>query len=176
MLIKSGRSNRNTLKSSGLALALLIGALGTSCGLVPEHPGDGGMLLGFRITDRTVEVKVPLCPGEKVSRVEVWDPGSETAKEKLLWWGEGPTGAAADSGQLYLWSTTGYRKASTALKPSTLPPLVDVSVSYADQDDSAGDLVNLDEAADHHPTDEYWTITGESMSAQDINGQLSCPQ
>ncbi|MFF4791137.1 hypothetical protein ACFY2M_15425 [Streptomyces sp. NPDC001276] len=174
MLITPGRHTRATSRARGVALALLIGTLSTSCGLVPEHPGDESLLLGFRVTDRIVEVKVPVCPGDKLSRAEVWDPGNETKKEKLLWWGEEPMGETADNGLLQLWSAAGYRKASTAEKPSTLPPLVDVSITYAGQDDSVGDLVNLGEATKHTLKDQYWTIEGKPMSAREIDEQLSC--
>ncbi|MFI8521550.1 hypothetical protein ACIGEZ_27600 [Streptomyces sp. NPDC085481] len=170
------RHGRRTSKATGLALSLLVGVLTTACGpVLPEHPGDESLVLGFRVTDQAIEVKVPVCAGEKLSRVEVWDPGDETKKERLLWWAEGPQDRSADHGLLRLWSPDDYRKASTAGKPSPPPPRVDVSVTYAGQDDSVGDLVDLGEAAKHQPANEFWTIKGHPMTAEEIDGQLSCP-
>lgn len=171
---------RSSRRAPGASMAvavsvLLLGALSTSCDQVPEHPGDDSLVLGFRVTDTSVQVKVPVCAGEKLDRVEVWDPGSETRKEKLLWWGEGPTGEAAADGLITLWSPTEYRKAATSDKPAKLPSPVDVSVTYAHQDDSVGDLVDLEEAAKHPLTeDRYWTIQGKTMTARAIDEQLSC--
>ncbi|MEE1806983.1 hypothetical protein [Streptomyces sp. BE133] len=176
MLIMSGRRTPGGGRVGGVALVLLVGALSTSCGLVPQHPDDEALVLGFRVTDRTVEVKIPVCPGDKLSRVEVWDPGNETKKEQLLWWGETPIAEGSDNGLLRLWSPADYRKSSAAQKPSNLPPLIDVSAAYADQEDSVGDLISLDEATKKQQPDEYWTIKGKSMSAQEIDEQLSCPK
>ncbi|WP_217144207.1 hypothetical protein [Streptomyces sp. AC627_RSS907] len=149
--------------------------LSTSCDQIPEHPSDENLVLGFRVTDADVQVKVPVCPGEELDRVEVWDPGSETREEKLLWWGEGPTGEAAANGLIKLWSPTGYRKAATSDKPAEVPSPVDVSVTYAHQEDSVGDLVDFEEAAkDPSAEDRYWTIQGKTMTAREIDEQLSC--
>ncbi|MEU9599331.1 hypothetical protein AB0E06_21300 [Streptomyces sp. NPDC048109] len=175
MLIMSARRTPGARRAGSAALVLLVGALSTSCSLVPQHAGDEALVLGFRVTDRIVEVKIPVCPGDKVSRVEVWDPGSETKKEQLLWWGETPIAGGSDQGLLRLWSPTGYRKSSTVVrKPSNLPPLIDVSAVYADQEDSVGDLISLDEVTKMQQPDEYWTIKGKSMSAEEIDEQLSC--
>ncbi|MFF3395951.1 hypothetical protein ACFYW1_34150 [Streptomyces sp. NPDC002669] len=173
MLMMSGWRSSMSGKVAGVAVVCLVGALSASCGLVPQHPDDGALVVGFRVTDRTVEVKVPMCPGDKLSRVEVWDPGSETKKEKLLWWGERPIAEGSDDGLLRLWSPADYRKSSAAQQPPNLPPLIDVSATYADQEDSVGDLISLDEAGKEEP-DEYWTIKGKSMSAREIDDQLTC--
>ncbi|MFY4717427.1 hypothetical protein [Streptomyces sp. LaBMicrA B280] len=172
LLISFSRNVRK--RAAGVALTLVLSGLGTSCGRVPEHPGDESLVLGFQVTDREVEVKVPICPGEKLARAEVWDPGDDSKKEKLLWWGEGPLGGPADNGVLRLWSSVGYRKSSKARRPSTLPSLIDVSVTYANKDDSVGDLIDLGKAANHGLKDEYWTKKGKPMSAREIDGQLSC--
>ncbi|MEV6164268.1 hypothetical protein AB0L71_20485 [Streptomyces sp. NPDC052052] len=154
-------------------MTLLLGGLATSCGLVPEHPGDDVLVLGFRVREHTVEIKVPMCAGEKISRVEVWDPGDDRKKEKRLWWGQDPLGATAGNGQLELWSPTDYRKVSKTEKPASFPALVDVSADFSDGE-SVGDLVDLDEAAKHQAANKYWTIKGKYMSAKEIDEQLSC--
>ncbi|MFJ6723844.1 hypothetical protein ACIQPQ_02915 [Streptomyces sp. NPDC091281] len=175
MLIPSGRPSQSARAVRGGATFLLLAALSTSCGLTPEHPGDDALLLGFRVTPAGVEVKVPVCPGDELSRVEVWDPGSDTRKERLLWWGDAPSGADAADGLLRLWSSVGYRKVSATGIPAGPLPLVDVSVTYRDQEDSVGDLVDLSKAADSSAGDKYWTIKGDSVTAREVDEQLSCP-
>ncbi|MFD5714392.1 hypothetical protein ACFWHW_29155 [Streptomyces pharetrae] len=177
MLSAPGRRISSTSKAAVAVSVLLAGALSTSCGLVPEHPDDGNLVLGFRVTEGSVQVKIPICPGEYPNRVEVWDPGSDTRKERLLWWAEGPAGKDAADGLLKLWSPDDYRKSSPSDRPAEAPPLVDVSVSYAAEEDSVGDLVNLKEAAKRLPAEGlYWTARGETMSAQAIDEQLSCAE
>lgn len=135
------------------------------------------MTLGLRITGSQIEVKVPLCRGVRISRVEVWKPSDGKGGEKQLWWGKDPSvpQQGSETGVIRLWNTVGYASASPAQRPSALLPAIDISVDYSGESDGVGSILDTRQAArpDLKPG-QYWSMRNKPMTGKEIDEQLSC--
>ena len=126
--------------------------------------------VGLRVDGSRVSFKAPVCAGERVQTVEVYDSDSE----KLLWRARGPRTAEAKSGAVTLWASDDFRTARPTAQPGTLPKWLDVSVVYAGGDDGTGDVFEVRKVrAARVPAGRYWTREGP-MTAAEIDARLSC--
>ncbi|MCT9089794.1 hypothetical protein N4G70_13075 [Streptomyces sp. ASQP_92] len=175
-----GTRGRRTSRLTLIGAALCLLGSTSACGLLPEHPAaDKALTLGLRVTGSRIEVKVPLCPGKRVSHVEVWKPSDGKGGERLLWWGTGPSAPrqGASAGVIPLWSAVGYASASSAPRPSTLLPQIDISVDYAGEHDGVGGILDTRQASNSGlKPGQYWTTRDSSMTGKEIDDHLRCHQ
>ncbi|MFF3158730.1 hypothetical protein [Streptomyces sp. NPDC057910] len=175
-MLKAGSMFRRPWTGLRAPIGAVLCVLVTSaCGLVPEHPAAGkAVTMGMRITASQIEIKVPLCPGARISRVEVWKPSDGKGGEEQLWWGNAPQ-QGSEPGVVRLWSNVGYASASPARRPSTLLPAIDISVDYSGESDGVGSILDTRQAAgpDLQPG-QYWSMRNKPMTGKEIDEQLSC--
>ncbi|MBK3645240.1 MULTISPECIES: hypothetical protein [Streptomyces] len=151
-------------------LVVVLGAVGAFEFMVHRMSDPATTIpVGLRIDGSRVSFKAPVCAGETVRTVEVYDSDSED----LLWRAQGPRTAGGRSGAVTLWAADDFRTARPKAPPGTLPKWLDVSVTYADGD-GTGDVFEVRKVrAAGLPAGRYWTREGP-MTAAEIDARLSC--
>ncbi|MFC5644620.1 hypothetical protein [Kitasatospora cinereorecta] len=136
--------------------------------------------LGLRVSDGRYEVKIPLCPGEKIADVHISDPGAvDRGRVELLRLGN-PLSEGARSGYVTVWSAgalaagTGEFSDHEVLHDvDKLPKLLEVGFSNSDGP-VPGDTFDTERAAAEHLAEgEYWTRKGV-MTGAELDRQLGC--
>ncbi|WNI24929.1 hypothetical protein [Streptomyces sp. ITFR-16] len=153
-----------------MLLALVV-ALTAGCALVPSDPADPPMF-GARFDGKSITVKMPLCPEEKLRRIDVRDADDTgTDSPRLVWWATGPRTERAESGTVDLWSGRGFTKHAPV--PTATP--VTVNIGYTDvHGDGRDDVLPLGTIAEAHlAAGKFWTPQG-GKSAAEIDAQLHC--
>lgn len=155
-----------------------VGALAACCALTyglvalgyrsPDDPYVS--LVGVRVTDGRIIVKVPVCPEGRVMSVRVKDyPDDET-----LWKATGPLTPEALRGEVTLWRPADFREASGGERPAALPKTMEVWVTATGGGGGSGVLFKpADVAAADLPAGAYWTRDGPRTAAQ-VDDQRLC--
>jgi len=160
------RGKRITLTPVVVAPVLLV----AGCAFVPSDPLPAHF--GAKVVNGVIQVKVPLCPGDKVTRVSVIDADARSSDSPSeLWWGTSPKSDAVASGVFHLWSATDFGRSDTT--PSTVPQRIEVDYS-APGGDGSGEVFDLTEVRSASlKAGQYWTADGPRTAAQ-IDARLKC--
>ncbi|WP_160159861.1 hypothetical protein [Streptomyces sp. SLBN-31] len=152
-------------------LVVVLGAVGAFEYMVYRMSDpETTILVGLRVDGSRVSFKAPVCAGDTVRTVEVYDSDSED----LLWRARGPRTAEGRTGAVTLWAADDFRTAHPKAPPATLPKWLDVSVVYAGGDDGTGDVFEVRKVrAARVPAGKYWTREGP-MTAAEIDARFSC--
>lgn len=153
-------------------LASLTALAASGCS-VPSDPADPPVF-GARADGSTIVVKIPLCKGDEISRVEVYDfDDVKHTNPHVVWWASEPTSKAARSGAVKLWTGEEFARHSARPEKSSIPP--NIGVAYKDPNGSGRDAefaISEVESAKLEPG-KYWTPDGP-MTAEQIDAQLQC--
>jgi len=153
-------------------LVPFMGILATGCALAPSDPLP--FHFGARLVGGEVQIKIPLCPGEKIIGVSVADADDTAdASPRTLWSASQPADGTAEGGTISLWSGKGFNRSSRTPAVEQRPRHVDVEYT-ATSGDNSGAEIDLDQAAKAAlKPDQFWTDAGP-QTAEQINKQLKC--
>ncbi|MGW5367979.1 hypothetical protein ACWER6_11990 [Streptomyces sp. NPDC004009] len=138
---------------------------------MPSDPADPPVF-GARVDGETITLKVPLCPADRLRRVDVFDfDDTDDETPASVWWASDPQTRQAKEGVVELWSGHGF--AHHAPAPSTVPGNLDVA--YTDPSgNGCDDVLPLGKITKAHlGSGEYWTHDGPKSAAQ-IEAGLGC--
>ncbi|MGX9889319.1 hypothetical protein [Streptomyces sp. NPDC002276] len=129
---------------------------------------------GARVEGTSIVVKFPVCPTDKIRRVEVTDfDDTKSDNPRVLWWASDPTTQSARSGIVILWSAEGFGHHAAAPARSAVPRNLDVGYALP-SGDGYDDVFNLGTISKAKlKAGQYWTHDGPRTAAQ-IDAQLSC--
>lgn len=149
-----------------------MGTLLAGCALAPSDPPP--FHFGARVIGHEIQIKIPLCPKEKITSVSTADADDTKAPTpETLWSASLPVDKTAEKGVFFLWSSKSFHRSSTAPSRSQQPHRVDVEYTVNTGDDSGDDL-DLDRVRNTSLAgDEFWTVAGPETATQ-IDNQLKC--
>ncbi|WP_405589980.1 hypothetical protein [Streptomyces sp. NBC_01190] len=129
---------------------------------------------GARESKGAIEIKIPLCPQERVLRVSVIDAdATEDASPPVIWSATAPKSNVAARGVFDLWSGKGFLRSSNPPAPDATPERIEVDYSPV-EGDGTGDVFDLGEVRKARlAADQYWTYRGP-RTADQIDAQLKC--
>ncbi|MFC9699136.1 hypothetical protein ACFTWD_00325 [Streptomyces sp. NPDC056943] len=156
-----------------VVLLSVTGLTAGGCAFVPSHPADPPVF-GARTDGHKMIVKIPLCPGERISRVEVYDfNDTEHTNPRVVWSASEPTSATVRSGVFELWTGEGFARSVPRSEKDAVPS--DIGVAYKDQDGHGRDSVFAPRTVENATLDPgtYWTSDGP-MTAEQLDAQLPC--
>lgn len=128
-------------------------------------------LVGMRVTDGEIFVKVPVCADDEVVSVRV----HEHDHEATLWEARGPVTPEALRGEVTLWGGADFREAGAGDRPAVVPRWLEVVVSVSDGNrHGSDDVFDTRKAAEAQLPDGMYETRDGPKTAQQIDALLPC--
>ncbi|MFC9327382.1 hypothetical protein [Kitasatospora sp. NPDC057015] len=157
-------------------ISAAVGALTCTVGLSGCFMSDPDPFpFGYRMTEGSVEVFVPMCPEDRLESIRAADVSGERVE---LFSATRPTPSQADKGSFIIhdsrgWAPEGFEERQIFHSSTDLPKLLEVDYGIT-SGSGAADVADLDKvAAATLEPGQYWTRNGV-MTAEQINKQFHC--